>query len=392
MTTPPRERRAGDDATRRPHRGSARARRAPARFGLLVTVALAAHAVTAQAQWIERLSAAREALDDGDAGAARTELTAIAAQEDDPRSAASARYFLAALDDEGYRFADALRGYRASIAMDPGSPYAGRILARVQELEAHAEGGFAPLAALERVRRTPALSNDPEALVRLGREARNWPAGSCRAEARYLVAEGLSTRFARPQEGAAVYRELALDPTSPGNLRDLAAQRLVELGVTLGREDRAARDVAAVRAVDPEVRTLAAVHLRRRRLRHGSVGVLALTAALGVISAAWTRRSGRWAELLRAWRRPLPLAHLALLSLGGAGLAHLSDGHEGGPFYVLGAGTLGVYLAVTAAAVAGPARWWAAIPRAMLGLLAALAVSYLAMERLDVMMLEGIGL
>ncbi|MEZ4394420.1 MAG: hypothetical protein R3A48_25385 [Polyangiales bacterium] len=74
------------------------------------TLGLAAHAASAQAQWIERLSAAREALDEGDAGAARAEFTAIAAQGDDPRSAASARYYLAALDDEAYRFADARSG------------------------------------------------------------------------------------------------------------------------------------------------------------------------------------------------------------------------------------------------------------------------------------------
>jgi hypothetical protein len=189
-----------------------------------------------------------------------------------------------------------------------------------------------------------------------------------------------------------VYRELARDPSTPPTLRDLAAQKLVELGVTLGDEDRAARDVTAVRAVDPEVRALASVHLRRKRLRDGSMGVLGLVLGAGVLSVVRALRGGLRAELLRAWRRPLPLAHLALLSLGGAGLARMSDGHEAGPFFALGAGTLGVYLCLSAAAVVGSARWPMRALRGTLGLLAALAVSYLAMERLDVMMLEGINL
>lgn len=366
--------------------------RSARRVALCVALALGAVGGTAQAQWIERLAAAREALDEGDAGAARAELVAVAAQREDPRSSAVASYLLAAQHDEDYRFAEALAGYRASVAIDPGSRYATRAYARIQELEGHSEGAFAPLVSLERVRRTPSLSDDPAVLEGLAREARGWPAGPVRAEARYLVAEGLSTRFERPQDAVVIYRELARDPSTPASLRDLAAQRLVELGVTLGREDRAAQEVAAVRAVDGEVRALARLHLRRQRLRYASFSLLALCAAVGAASLARLRRAGRLSELLRAWKRPLPLAHLALLSLGGAGLARLSDGHEGGPFYLLGAGTLGVYLAMSASAVAGSSRWWAVTLRATLGLAAALAVSYLAMERLDVMMLEGIGL
>ena len=357
---------------------------------LLAALSLAAS--PAWAQWTERLSAARDAMESGDAGAARAELQAIAAQADEPRDRATARYFLAVLDDEAYRFAEALAGYRAFVAEDPGSRYAGRAQARADDLAGHAEGAFAPLAALERVRRSPALASDPDALARLERDARAWPPGPVRAEARHLVAEGYGSRLRRPDDAARVYRDLARDPSTPQTYRDLAAQKLVELGVTLGAEDRVARDVSAVRRVDPEVRALAALHARRKHLRRSAIGVLSLTALLGA-SAAWRAwRAGRIGEVLRAWRRPLPLAHLALLSLGGAGLAHLSDGHEGGPFFALGAGTLGVYLAVTAAAVVGSARWPARAARALLGLLAVLAVSYLAMERLDVMMLEGINL
>lgn len=362
------------------------------RASLSLCLALALAADPARAQWDERLSAAREALDTGDAGAARGALQAVAAQRDDARAAATAAFLLAVMDDEAYRFADALRGYRAHVAMDPGSRYAGRALARIEELQGHREGGFAPLAALERVRRTPGMADDVAALTRLAAEARGWPGGPVRAEARYLVAEALSTRLSRPQEGVAVYREMLRDATTPPTLRDLAGQRLVELGVTLGREDRAAQDVATSRTVDPEVRELAALHLRRRRLRHAAAAVLAATAAWGSFGVVRLLRASRGRELWRAWRRPLPLAHLGLLSLGGAALAHLSDGHEGGPFYVLGAGTLAVYLALTAAALGGSPRPWARAARGALGLLAALSVSFLAMETLDTMMLEGIGL
>jgi hypothetical protein len=363
-----------------------------ARVSRSLCLGLALCAGPARAQWDERLSAARDAVETGDAGAARGELVAVAAQREDARAAATAAYLLAAMDDEAYRFADALRGYRALVAMDPGSRYAGRALARIEELQGHREGGFVPLTALERVRRTPGMADDVTALTRLAAEARGWPGGPVRAEARYLVAEALSTRLSRPQEGVAVYREMLRDATTPATLRDLAGQRLVELGVTLGREDRAAQDVATSRTVDPEVRELAALHLRRRRLRQSAWTALGVTAGWGLFGVARLLRASRGRELWRAWRRPLPLAHLALLSLGGAALAHLSDGHEGGPFYVLGAGTLGVYLALTAAALAGSPRAWMRVARGVLGLLAALSVSFLAMEALDTMMLEGIGL
>ena len=166
-----------------------------------------------------RIEAGRAALEAGDTARARAAFTEAVSQGD-PAEAALGEYHLAHMADEALDFPAALAGYRRFVARDPGSRYASRALARIDDLQAHAEGGFAPLAALERVRRSTALSDDPRALEALDRASQGWPAGSVRAEAWMLVAEAYAGRMRRPRPAAEVFLRLAEDEQAPAQLRE----------------------------------------------------------------------------------------------------------------------------------------------------------------------------
>ena len=357
---------------------------------VLVALVLALSPAAARAQSPARIEAGRAAQEAGDLGRAREAFAAAVAQGD-PEEAALGEYHLAQLADEALDFPEALAGYRRFVARDPGSRYASRALARIDDLQAHAEGGFAPLVALERVRRSTALSDDPRALEALDRASRGWPGGSVRAEAWMLVAEAFAGRMRRPREAAEVFLRLAEDDAAPVGQRELAATRLVELRAALGDPARAERELSGVRVPDV-VRAEAAVLTRRARLHRAAATVLTLVALAGAAALAMAWRRGQLGEVLRRWRRPMPLVQLAVLTAGGAAMAKLADDHEVSPFAVLGGGALAVYLVAVALNVVGGAGPGSRAARAAVSAMAVLAVSYLAMLGLDPMMLEGIGL
>ncbi len=315
-----------------------------------------------------------------------------AARSPDPAEAALAGFFLAALDDERLAFAAALEGYRRYVARDPGSRWASRALARIEDLEAHAEGGFAPLVALERVRRDPALARSPTALTELEAAAGTWPAGRVRSEARMLVGEAWLDRLDRPRDAVRVFLAIAADPSAPREQRDLAAERAVAARLRLGEETQAEAEVRATGAGTAVVDN-ARVLGRRRRLAYGAKGLLVGFAALGVAVVARALRKGLGRRLVRVWLRPMQLVQLGMLTLGGALLARRTDDHDPGPFLLLAAGSLALYFTATAWNLTSPhQRLPARLLRAGLCALGVLAVAFLAMFTQDPMMLEGIGL
>lgn len=341
-------------------------------------------------QYTERLREGRAAMEAGEVVRARTIFTA-ASSADDLGEAALARYFLAQMDDDALNFAAALSGYRDFLTRDPGSRWASRATARVEDLASHAEGDFAPLRALERVRRDPAAADDPRALRALGLAADGFPPGPVRSEARTLVGEAW-LRMRRPRAATAVLERVLQDPVAPQTLRDLAAQHIVEARALVGEEDEALAEVVAAPRVAPEVLADARVRARRVALRHVAWRVLAATSLAGVAAVATVLRRGGVRALWRAWWRPVPVTAIAMFTLGGAALARLSDDHEGTPFYALCGGALCVYLAAAAWRGAAGASAVARAVGAALSLLAVLAVSYLVMLTLDPMMLEGVSL
>jgi hypothetical protein len=353
-------------------------------------VAMALSASVAHAQITPALEAARDAMEAGEADRARAMFTALT-RSASLREAATAVYYLAVMADEGLEFRRALAGYQDFIARDPGSRFAARAQARVDDLLHHAEGNFAPLVALERVRRNEQSANSLAGIQRLDREMATFPAGAVRAEAQLLVGEAYLNRLQRPRDAARVLHILAGDTSAAQEVRSLAAERLVQARTLMGEERVAAQEITALR-VDPEVQRDAEVLARRSLLRDIAWATLAVTAAAGVTSLVRAARAKRMHEVLRVWKRPLPLAQIAVLTLGGGALAKAYDEHEVSPFLLLGAGALAVYLAATAWNVVGSNRVALRVGRALVCMLAALAVSFLTMHTLDTMMLEGINL
>lgn len=358
--------------------------------GAAVAFALALATSGAWAQLSPRVEEARAAMEAGDDARARSLFTELA-RSDNRREAAMAVYHLAAMADDDLDFPAALAGYRDFLRRDPGSRFAARAQARVDDLTSHGEGDFVPLQRLERVRRDEQLANSLAGIQALDQALATFPPGPVRAEARMLVGEAYLSRLDRPRDAARVLRALAEDPVAPRDLRSLAAERLVDARAGVGEEQAGADEVRAM-PVDPEVRQEAAVRARRARLRVGARAALVVCGALGVFALAWAARERRVREVLRAWRRPVPWGQLAVLTAGGGALAKLYDEHDVGPFVALGAGVAAVYLVASAWSVAMKGRPWARALGAAVCFAAVLAVSFLAMDALDVMMLEGISL
>jgi hypothetical protein len=93
------------------------------------------------------------------------------------RAEATASFERAERASRERRFGEALAAYRQAAAIDPSAPFVPAARARAADLEAHAEGGFAPLARLEELRRDPARTSDRAAIEALERDAAGFPEG-----------------------------------------------------------------------------------------------------------------------------------------------------------------------------------------------------------------------
>lgn len=360
------------------------------RWSWVLGLWLGAHGAAAQGS--PALEAGRAALDARQYDVAAGHFQR-ATQSADPGEAALGGFYLAVVADERMDFAAALAGYRAFVAHDPGSRWAARALARIEDLEAHAEGDFVPLVALERVRRDPALARDAAAIAALERAADGFPPGRVRSEARMLVGEAWLDRLNRPRDALRVFLALARDPAAPQGERDLAGERALAARMQLGEETRAESELRHSHAgggVVDMARTLG----RRRRIAYGAEVLLVGLALVGVASVARALRRGQGRALVRVWLRPMQLVQLGMLTLGGALLARRTDDHDPGPFLLLALGALALYLTATAWNLTAPpdASRTARALRAALCALGVLAVAFLAMFTQDPMMLEGIGL
>lgn len=292
--------------------------------------------------------------------------------------------------EESMQFAEAAQLYRRLLDETPSFYKAPRARARLTNLEAHAEGDYAPLTRLESVRRDPALAASPDAISALEKEAESFPDGPVRTEARLFAAGAWLSHLADPSRAIApaeaVVRDTGADPLS----RKLALRQLVEA-------HRLGEDLpSAVAAVDAFPELLPdlwdEVHREARRvwLRRGALGtMLALLLWGGFVSVRLLRNLG-FSHTRALLLRPLPLICAAWIALAGAWLATSYDASDPSPFLFLGAQL--VLIDIAARALSAGSKRVAPPIRAGLCLAAALAAAFLALDMSDPAYLDSFGL
>jgi hypothetical protein len=325
-----------------------------------------------------------------------TMLAAAVARAEPPSDrVAESSFVLGKLDEDDDAFDKAVADYRAAVEAAPDSLWATRAAERIDWLQARAEGDFVPLARLERVRRSPALSSSPEAIDRLAQQADAFPPGAVRVEARMLAAEAWLRRMNQPQRAIAELRAVTEDPSCDPVTARLAEQELVDAllaNATLGEAVAEARAHAA--RLDTRFLNRVLRLVVRRNVRHGAITVLALFGGLAATGLLRAHLRGSFPDAVRALRGLAPLATLfvAFLALAGGILASKYESGNSAPFLLLGSASLPLVLLSRAWGAVGSPRSAPRAARALLCAATMFAAAFLLLEGLDPQYLSGFGL
>lgn len=310
------------------------------------------------------------------------------AHADDARAAFEA----AEAAERGGRFADALAGYRRIVDQSPTASFAIASRARAERLEAHSEGGFAPLARLEAVRADANKLRDRGELDALARDALAFPDGPTRAEALLVVGEALWHQIGDRDAAATALESAADDRAADPLSRSLALNQLVALRREQGRLDAALVALDRHPEIARELRAEIARLVRRSRLVRASTVVLA--AFGGVAAWAFTTLARRRELTVRGLVVPWSLAVAAWIGIGGALFVHLHGGEgDAATFAAFGAGLAVLDVAARAwARAARPAGNGARALRAGTCAFAVVALALVVVEQTDPRYLSGLGL
>jgi len=306
------------------------------------------------------------------------------------RQAAEQLYEKADREEHELDFAAALADYEASVKTDPSNRYVLRASARARWLRQRSQGGFAPLVALERVRRDPGAQRDAAKVDAIARDLETFPPGEVRVEARMFTAEAYATTLARPRDAERELDALLDEPVADVPIRAQAAERLADLAMKRADVDAAKRAAARVASIDAPLGARVARWARRRVVERGAVATLAIFALLAAQAAARRLRGEGARELGRFV--PRAAAVCLYLALVATALANAYESGNSTPFMMLPAGVFVVALGARAWALAGSSSRAARATRATLGVLAALATAFLVLDRIDVRYLESFGL
>jgi len=327
--------------------------------------------------------------------------TAFAFEQANAKTRVEDLYEQASRDDDRLDFARALATYDEVRALDPSSREASLAEARAAVLRDHAEGNFGPLAAVERVRRDPALSSDPNVVDRLVIDAEAFPPGLVRIEAWVLAAEAYARRFHREDDAMKLYQRVVRDPNAPRFVTQSASRDLAMLLAARGDLNQALEETrrAGDRA-DPNLLEDLTRLKRRLVLERLFVVTLATMMGLSTVAMAFATIQGRAMQVARALSRMTPLIVGFGIYVGVVGglLAVAYDTGEttatgsARPFLFFGAALTAILLVARAWAAAGSPRKAARVGRALVCAAAAIATAFLVLEHVDVTYLEAVGL
>ncbi|MFS8066975.1 MAG: hypothetical protein ACMG6S_11440, partial [Byssovorax sp.] len=214
--------------------------------------------------------------------AARRSTPSRAEPEPSARVAAQQSFDRAELAFQAQRFAEALAAYREAAAADPSARFALTARARAADLEAHAEGSFAPLARLSAVRRDPAKSSDRATIEALAQDAAAFPPRRDRGEAALVIADAWWHRLGDPRRAVAPLEAAVADTTGDPLTRSFALSELARLHRELGDLDAALAVVERFPDLAPAARREVQTLVRRGRLRSAATAVLAVLGVLGL--------------------------------------------------------------------------------------------------------------
>lgn len=284
--------------------------------------------------------------------------------------AADAAFAFAQSKEQALSLDLALRAYERSEELAPLGAHAAAARARATFLRSHAEGNFAPLIALERVRRDPTRARDENALRDLGTQSREFPPGLVRVETWIFLAETYARR--KDDDDALVFARLAgSDPAADDVTRTEAASLVADSCLRHG-DTTCARDAANTPGVSTAARDRIERLARRRLLVFVAAGVLSATVAGWLLLLARARD-----RLVRPGPRALVLPGLLALVISACGLAASSfEGASPLPFVLLAFAVL--LLSVLGKQVSSVLRGAAAL-RAASFALAVVAAAFLSL-------------
>ncbi len=309
--------------------------------------------------------------------------------------AAETIYRRAEADDARGAYALALSEYEEAIRKLPSGAFVPKAHARAETLKSHAEGDFVPFSRLERLRRDPRLSSEPESLTTLLGEASSFGPGLVRGEARMLVAEAYAGRLHRTRDAIAVLELVVHDPSADPLTARLAVRMLVDAHLATGNLDAAASATRENEELSDKGLIAKVAGLVRRRTLHRAATLLLVSAGLlAAIAIARAARRGLHTELRGALTRSFGFAaaFCGYIAIGGTLLASGYTAETAAPFLAFGGALLPIVLVARTWAAAGSPRTPARALRAAICGITVVCAGFLVLEWVDTSYLESFGL